>query len=102
MERTSNKDSPLSGNIPPLTSIICIRRTRFAGHCYLGEEEIVEDVLLWTPNHGTTKFVRPRKTYINQLCDDTGLTTEELKTAMKDRTTWKKIVESARESIQIR
>ena len=42
------------------------------------------------------------ETYVKQLCDDTGLTTEELKTAMKDRMTWKKIVESARETIPIR
>ena len=28
----------LYGNIPPLTSIIRIRRTRFAGHCYRSEE----------------------------------------------------------------
>ena len=92
----------LYGNIPPLTSIIRIRRTRFAGHCYRSEEEIVKDVLLWTPNHGTTKIGRPRKTYVKQLCDYTGLTTEEPKRAMKDRMTWKKIVESARETIPIR
>ena len=90
------------GNISPLTSIIRIRRTRFAGHCYRSEEEIVKYVLLWTPNHGTTQIGRSRKTYIKQLCDDTGLTTEELKTAMKDRTTWKTIVESSWETIPIR
>ena len=28
----------LYGNIPPLTSIIRIRRTRFAGHCYRSEK----------------------------------------------------------------
>ena len=92
----------LYGNIPPLTSIILIRRTRFAGHCYRSEEEIVKDVLLWTANHGTTNIGRPRKTYVKQICDDMGMTTEELKTAMKDRMTWKKIVESARKTIPIR
>ena len=72
--------------------MIRIRRTRFASHCYLSEEEILKDVLLWTPTHGTTKIGRPRKTYVKQLYDDTGLTTEELNIAMKDRTTWKKFV----------
>ena len=91
----------LYGNVPSLMRIIRIRRTRFAGHCYRSEEEIVKDVLLWTPNHGTIK-IGPRKTYVKQLCDDTGLTTEGLKTTMKDRTTWKQIVESARETIPIR
>ena len=83
----------LYGNIPSLTSIIRIRRTRFAGHCYRSEQEIVKDVWLWT--HGKTKLGRPRKTYVKQLCEDTGLTTEELRTVMNDRTTWKKIVERA-------
>ena len=54
-------------------------------------------IYIYIPENG-----RPRQTYVKQLCDDTGLTTEELKTAMKDRTTWKKIVESARETIPIR
>ena len=71
-----------------------MKNTFNAGHCYRSEEEIVKDVLLWMPNHGTTKLRRPRKTYVKQLCDDTGPTTEELKTSMKDRTTWKRIVES--------
>ena len=64
-----------------------------AGHCYRSEQEIVKDVLLWTPNHGKTKLGRQRKNYVRQLCYDTGLKTEELRTAMKDRmkdrTTWK-------------
>ena len=92
----------LYGNIPPLKSILRIRRTRFVGHCYRREEEIIKDILLWTPNHGTTKLGRPRKTYVKQICDDTGLTTEELKIAMKYRTMLKNIFEIARETIPIR
>ena len=88
------------GNIPPLTHTIRIR-TCFAAHCYRSEEEIIKDVLLWTPNHGTTKLELPKKTYVKHICDDTGLTTEELNTSMKDRTTWKNIFESAREIIPI-
>ena len=76
----------LTGNIPPLTRTIRIRRTRFVGQCYHGEEEIIKDILFWTPNHGTGKLRppyngRPRKTYVKELC-------EELNTAMKNRTTW--------------
>ena len=81
---------------------IHIRKTRFTCHCYRSEEEIIKDVLLWTPNHRTKKLERPRKTYVKQLCEDTDLTIEELKTEMKDRLTWKKIVESTRETIPIR
>ena len=49
-------------NILPLTHIIRIRRTSFVGHRYRSEEEIIKEVLLWTPNHGTTQLGRPRKT----------------------------------------
>ena len=90
----------LYGNIPPLTRTI--RRTRFAGNCYRNEEEIIKDVLLWTPNHGTKKIERKREVYVKPLCEDTRLTIKELKTATKDRTKWKKIVESARKTIPIR
>ena len=91
MERASNEYSPLR-KYSSTTRILCIRITRFAGHCYRSEEEIIKDVLLWTPNHGTTKLGRWRKSYVKQLCDHTGLTTKELKIAMKDRTTWTKLL----------
>ena len=81
------KDHPtiirLYGNIPPLTRTMRIRSTCFAGHCYRSDEEILKEVLLWTPNYETTKLGRPKKTYVKQLCEDTGLTIEELKTERK-------------------
>ena len=63
----------LYGNIPPLTRIIRLRRTRFSSHFYRSEEQIMKYLLLWTPNHGITKVGRPRTTYVKQLYDDTGL-----------------------------
>ena len=51
---------------------VSIQRTRFAGHCYRSEVEIVKDVLLWLMNHESTKLGRQRKTYVKELCDDTG------------------------------
>ena len=56
---------------------------------------------MWMPAHGFTKRERPKRNYIKQLTDDTGLIVEEAKTAMKDRNIWKKIVEYARETIPI-
>ena len=44
-----------------LTKIRLYGKTRFAGHYYQSEEEIIRDVLLWTPNHGTTKPGRQKK-----------------------------------------
>ena len=36
----------------PLNAIFDIRRTRRAGHCWRSRDELIRDVLLWTPTHG--------------------------------------------------
>ena len=35
-------------------------------------------VLLWTPSHGRAKAGQPARTYIQQLCADTGCIPEDL------------------------
>ena len=40
--------------------------------------------LLWTPSHGRAKAGWPDRTYIQQLCADTGCSPEELPEAMDD------------------
>ena len=47
------------------------------------------DVLLWTPTHGRAKAGRPARTYILQLCEDTGCSPEDLPEAMNDREKWR-------------
>ena len=61
----------------------------YAGHCWRSKDEIVSDVLLWTPAYGQSKAGRPARTYIQQLCDDTGCNPEDLPEAMNDRETWR-------------
>ena len=60
-----------------------------AGHCWRSKDEIVSDVLLWTPAYGQSKAGRPVRTYIQQLCDNTGCNPEDLSEAMNDRETWR-------------
>ena len=60
----------LYGHLPPITKTIQARRTRHAGHCWRSKDDIVSDVLLWTPAYGQSKAGRPARTYIQQLCDD--------------------------------
>ena len=72
------------------------RRTRHAGHCWRGKDELVSDVLLWTPAYGQSKAGRPARTYIQQLCDDTGCNPEDLPEAMNDRETWRERVRDIR------
>ena len=75
----------LYGHLPSITKTIQVRRTRHAGHCKRSRDELIRDVLLWTPTHGCAKAGRPARTYIQQLCEDTGCCPEYLPRAMNDR-----------------
>ena len=79
----------LYGHLPPIKKTIQARRTRHAGNCWRSKDEIVSDVLLWTPAYGQSKAGRPARTYIQQLCDDTGCNPEDLPEAINDRETWR-------------
>ena len=41
----------LYGHLPPITKTIQVRRTRHAGRCWRSRDELIRDVLLWTPTH---------------------------------------------------
>ena len=69
----------LYGHLPLITKTIQVRRARHAGHCWRSRDELIRDVLLWTPTHGRAR------TYIQQLCEDTGCCPEDLPRAMNDR-----------------
>ena len=75
---------------------IKIRRTRYAGHCWRSRDELMSDVLLWTPAHGRAKARGPARTYIQQLCADTGCSPEDLPKAMDDREVWRETVWNTR------
>ena len=82
----------LYGHLPPITKTIQVRRTRLAGHCWRSKDELISDVLLWTPTYGQAKAGRPARTYIQQLCEDTGCNPEDLPEAMNNREKWRERV----------
>ena len=86
----------LYGHLPPITKTIQVRRTRHAGHCWRSRDELIRDVLLWIPTHGRAKAGRPARTYIQQLCEDTGCCPEYLPRAMNDREEWRERVRDIR------
>ena len=86
----------LYGHLPPITKTIQVRRTRHAGHCWRSRDELIRDVLLWIPTHGRAKAGRPARTYIQQLCEDTGCCPEDLSRAMNDREEWRERVRDIR------
>ena len=42
----------LYGHLSPITKSIKIRRTRHAEHCCISRDDLIRDLLLWTPLHG--------------------------------------------------
>ena len=88
----------LYGHLLPITKTIQVRRTRHAGHCWRSRDELISDVLLWTPTYDRAKAGRPARTYIQQLCEDTGCSPEDLPEAMNDREKWRERVRDIRAS----
>ena len=81
---------------PPITKTIQVRRTRHARHCWRSKDELISDVLLWAPTYGRAKAGRPARTYIQQLCEDTGCKLEDLPEAVNDRERWRERVRDIR------
>ena len=82
----------LYGHLPPITKTIQVRRTRHAGHCWRSRDELISDVLLWTPIYGRAKAGQPARTYIQQLCEETGCSPEDRPEVMNDREKWRERV----------
>ena len=86
----------LYSHLPPITKTIQVRRTRHAGHCWRSRDELISDVLLWTPTYGRANAGRPARTYIQQLCEDTGYNPEDLPEAMNYKEKWRERVRGIR------
>ena len=88
----------LYGHQPTITKTTQVRRTRHARHCWRSRDDLISDVLLWTPTYGRAKAGRPAQTYIQQLSEDTGCTLEDLPEAMNDWEKWRERVRDIRAS----
>ena len=54
-------------------------------HCWRSKDELISDVVLWTPSHGRASLGRPTRTYIQQFCTDTVCSQEDLLEAIDER-----------------
>ena len=70
----------LYGHLRPISKTIQIRQTRHPGHCCRSKDE-----LQWTPSHGRASVGQPTRTYLQQLCMDTGCSLEDLLEVMDDK-----------------
>ena len=84
----------LYSHLPPITKTVKIRWTKHAGHCW--RSKLISDVPLSTPSHGRAKARCSARTYIEQLCADTGCSHEDLPEAMDNREVWRERVRNIR------
>ena len=91
----------LYGHLYPIMKTIQVRRNRHAEHCWRSKDELISDVLLWTLTYGQAKAGRPARIYIQQLCEDTGCSPEDLPEVMNDMEKWRERVRDIRASSMI-
>ena len=78
----------LYGHLPPITKTLQDRRTRHAGHSWRSRDELISVILLWISTYGRAKAGRPARTYMQQLCENTGCVPEDPSEVMNDREKW--------------
>ena len=88
----------LYGHLPPISKTIQVRRTRHAGQCWRSRDVLISDLLHWTPAYGRAKAGRPARTCIQQFCEDTGCSPEDLQEAVNDWEKWRERVRDNRAS----
>ena len=76
------------GHLPLILRTIRVRRARYSRHCWLDKDELISDVLQWTPTHGHTSAGWLAKMYVHQLCPDIGYRLVDLPGAMADWDGW--------------
>ena len=65
---------------------------RSSSFCWRSRDELISDILQWTPSHVREKEGRSARTYIQQLWEDTRCSPGDLPEAMNDRVGWRERV----------
>ena len=86
----------LYSHLPPFSKGIQIRRIRYAGHCWKSNDKLISDVLQETSSHRRASVGRLARTYLQQLCTDTGCSLEDLPNVIDDRDELRKRVSEIR------
>ena len=82
--RKHSTKQQLYSYLPSITKSLQVRWTRYVGHCWSNEDELIRDMLRWTPSHGWAKAAWPARTKKQHLCADT----EDLPGVMDIRDGW--------------
>ena len=82
----------LYGHLLPITKTIKVRQSRYVGHDWRSRDELKSDVHQCTPLHRRAKARRLARSYIQQLCADTGCNPEVLSEGMDKWVGWQERV----------
>ena len=88
----------LYGHLPLILKTIQVRQTRHAERCWRSKDELISNVFQWTTSHEQARIGWPVRTYLQQLCTDTGCSIEDLPGAMGNRDKWWERVRETRAS----
>ena len=88
----------LYGHLPPITKTIQGRRTRHAGHCWRSKDELIRDVLIWTPHIWPGKSRTTSSNIHSAAMWGYGCSLEDLSETMNDREKWRERVTDIRAS----
>ena len=78
--------SQIYNKLPRVSSLVKYRRVQFAGHCFRADAEVISSLLLWRPSYGQSRG--RTLSFPGANSGNTGLSTESLKTAMRDKDVW--------------
>ena len=76
------------GGLPPISTVIAQRRSRFAGHCMRAEDQIISEVLPLCLQQGHRRGRRPL-TFPDIVARDVKLSVEDMRVAVLDRAVWR-------------
>ena len=71
----------LYNHLLPISETI---QTKCMGHCWRSKNELISDILPWTPSHRHASVGWPIRTYQQQCCMNTGYRLEDLPEMMND------------------
>ena len=90
--RQYSTNQQLYSDVPPIMKTIQVRWTRHVGYCWRSKDELINNMLLWTPSHGQAKAGWPANTYIQKLFADIGFILEDVLGVMDDWDRWQERV----------
>ena len=73
------------GHLCLISKMVQVRRKIYPVHCWRSWVNLINDFLLWTSTHGCTSADRSARTYLHEICGETGCSFEDLSRAVVDR-----------------